>query len=76
MNITLHNCHLRHVQKKIIEIAWEIAKKHDNKKINSEHLLEAITRVPDCLAMRVLSNLGVDVIEIRQGILKLLENGK
>ena len=60
--------------KKIIEEAWEIAKLNNKTKINSEHLLEAITNVPDCLAMKVLENLGVDVIEVRQGILKLLKN--
>lgn len=60
--------------KKIIEEAWEIAKLNNKTKINSEHLLEAITNVPNSLAMKVLENLGVDVIEVRQGILKLLKN--
>ncbi len=58
--------------KKIIELAWNIAKSNKLNKINSEHLLEAITKVPNNIAMKVLSNLGVDVVEIKQGILKFL----
>lgn len=59
--------------KKILEIGWEKAKKHKNTKIASENLLWAITQTPDSVAMQVLSNLGVDVLEIKQGILKELE---
>ncbi len=62
--------------KKILEIAWEKAKKHKNTKIASENLLWAITKTPDSVAMQVLSNLGVDVLEINQGILKELEELK
>ena len=59
--------------KKLIEKAWNIANEKKMPKINSEHLLEAMTKMPDSVAMRVLTNLGVDVIEIRQGILNLLQ---
>lgn len=59
--------------KKILETAWEKAKKHKNTKIASENLLWAITQTPDSVAMQVLANLGVDVLEINQGILKELE---
>ena len=62
--------------KKILEIAWEKAKKHKNTKIASENLLWAITKSPDSVAMQVLANLGVDVIEIKQGILTELEKLK
>lgn len=62
--------------KKILEIAWEKAKKHKNTKIASENLLWAITQTPDSVAMQVLSNLGVDVLEVNQGILKELEELK
>ena len=62
--------------KKILEIAWEKAKKHKNTKIASENLLWAITQTPDSVSMQVLSNLGVDVLEINQGILKELEELK
>ena len=60
--------------KKIIEKAWELAKKYNCTKINSEHLLEAITTIPNSIAMRVLTNVGTDVVEIKQGILKLLND--
>ena len=62
--------------KKILELAWEKAQKHKNTKIASENLLWAITQTPDSVAMQVLSNLGVDVLEINQGILKELEELK
>jgi len=60
--------------KKILETAWEKAKKHKNTKIASENLLWAITKTPDSVAMHVLANLGVDVLEVKNGILKELEN--
>ena len=62
--------------KKILEIAWEKAQKLKNTKIASENLLWAITQTPDSVAMQVLSNLGVDVLEVNQGILKELEELK
>lgn len=55
--------------KKVLEIAWQLAKKRNDAKIASAHLLYAITTVPDCIAMKVLEQLGADVIEIKQGIL-------
>lgn len=61
--------------KKILEMAWDKAKKHSKPKIQSQHLLFAITKEPDCLAMSALENLGVDVIEINQGILKEIGYG-
>ena len=58
--------------KKILELAWKKAKKFNHPRIESEHLLLAITTEKECIAMKVLENLGVDALEIRQGILKLL----
>lgn len=55
--------------KKMLDIAYDAAKRHGKTKIVSEHLLYAITKQPDCLAMKVLENLGTDVLEIKQGIL-------
>ena len=60
--------------KKLLEIAWDKAKKFNQPRIESEHLLLGITNEKeDCMAMRVLENLGVDVLEIRQGILRAIE---
>lgn len=55
--------------KKVLEKAWELAKNRNEPKIESAHLLYAITTVPDCIAMKVLEQLGVDVMEIKQGII-------
>ena len=63
-----------HRARTIIEKAWEFAKKNNQEKIKSEHLLEAITIVTNSLAMRVLTNVGTDVLEIKQGILNLLND--
>jgi ATP-dependent Clp protease ATP-binding subunit ClpA len=59
--------------KKLLEIAWEKAKKYRSQRIESEHLLLGITKEKECMAMKVLQSLGVDVLEIRQGILKGIE---
>ncbi len=59
--------------KRMLDMAYEAAKKHGKAKIVSEHLLYAITKQQDCLAMKVLEALGTDVLEIKQGILKELE---
>lgn len=55
--------------KKVLETAWQVAKRRNEPKIESAHLLYAITTVPDCVAMKVLEQLGVDVVEIKQGII-------
>ncbi|MFA7658992.1 MAG: Clp protease N-terminal domain-containing protein [Candidatus Gastranaerophilaceae bacterium] len=56
--------------KKILETAWLTAKKYNQPRILSEHLLYAITTEPSSVAMKALAQLGVDALEIRQGILK------
>jgi ATP-dependent Clp protease ATP-binding subunit ClpA len=56
--------------KKVLEVAWEKAKKYNRPRILSEHLLYAITTERSSVAMKALEQLGVDAVEIRQGILK------
>lgn len=56
--------------KRVLETAWEHAKKADKTKIESSDLLWAITTEPDSLAMQALEMLGTDVVEIREGIKK------
>ena len=58
--------------KRLLEMAWHNAKKHNKQKIEPEHLLMAIVQLKDCVAMKVLENLGVDAIEIKEGIAKEL----
>ena len=56
--------------KRVLETAWEYAKKQNKTKIESSDLLYAITTEPDSLAMQALEQLGTDVVEIREGIKK------
>lgn len=42
--------------------------KRNETKIYSEHLLQAIVSMPDSLAMKVLTILGTDALEVKQGI--------
>lgn len=55
--------------KRLLEMAWIEAKKYKKPRIESEHILLAIIRLKDCIAMKVLTKLGVDAIEIKQGVL-------
>ena len=61
--------------KKLLEVAYETAREHKRNKIKSENLLYGITKMPDCVAMQVLTALGSDVLEIRQGIKQELLGG-
>lgn len=59
--------------KRVLEVAWQKAKKYKRPRILSEHLLYALTTEPSSVAMKALEQLGVDAVEIRQGILKEIE---
>ncbi|MFA6989643.1 MAG: Clp protease N-terminal domain-containing protein, partial [Candidatus Gastranaerophilaceae bacterium] len=59
--------------KKIIELASDEAKKFNKKQIESEHILLGIINEKDCIANKVLETLGVDAIEVKQGILKKIK---
>ena len=61
--------------KKMLEVAYETAQEHKRNKLKSENLLYGITKMPNCLAMKVLTNLGTDVLEIQQGIKQELLGG-
>ncbi|MBQ8634910.1 hypothetical protein IJ425_02000 [bacterium] len=61
--------------KKMLEVAYQTAREHNRNKIKSENILYGITKMPNCLAMQVLSNLGTDVLEIQQGIKQELLGG-
>ena len=56
--------------KRILETAWDYAKKANKTRIESSDLLWAITTEPESLAMQSLEQLGTDVVEIREGIKK------
>ncbi|NLF82645.1 MAG: ATP-dependent Clp protease ATP-binding subunit, partial [Candidatus Gastranaerophilales bacterium] len=55
--------------KRVITLAWMKARKLGKPTYSSEHLLLAITKEKESIAMKVLENLGVDTVEITQGIL-------
>lgn len=59
--------------KRVLEKAWELAKQDDKTKIESAHMLLALTTEPDSLAMKALETLGVDAVEIREGVKKFQE---
>ena len=59
--------------KRVLESAWEIAKKANKTKIESSDLLWAITTETSSTAMQVLEQLGTDILEIREGIKKHLQ---
>ena len=54
--------------KLILEDAWNIAKSKNKTKTTADDLLLAICNQSDSLAMKALSRLGVDALEIRQGL--------
>ena len=56
--------------KRVLETAWELAKKDNKEKIESAHMLLALTTEPDSLAMKALEQLGVDAVEIKEGVKK------
>lgn len=59
--------------KRVLETAWELAKKDHKQKIESAHMLLALTTEPDSLAMKALEQLGVDAVEIKEGVKKFQE---
>lgn len=59
--------------KLILEDAWNIAKAQNKTKTTADDLLIAICNQPDSVAMKALSKLGVDTLEIRQGLKNRLE---
>ncbi len=60
--------------KLILEDAWNIAKSQNKSKTTADDLLIAICNQPDSVAMKALTRLGVDELEIRQGIKNKLES--
>ena len=61
----------------LIRVRFNILKvgKKGVNNIKSENILYGITKMPNCLAMKVLANLGTDVLELQQGIKQELLGG-
>ena len=62
--------------KLILEDAWNIAKSQNKTRTTADDLLVAICNQPDSVAMKALSKLGVDALEIRQGIKNRITNSR
>ena len=56
--------------KRVLEAAWEFANKEHKSRIESSHMLLALTTEPTSVAMKALEQLGVDAVEIKEGIKK------
>lgn len=56
--------------KRVLEAAWKFAKQEHKSRIESSHMLLALTTEPTCLAMKALEILGVDAVEIKEGVKK------
>ena len=56
--------------KRILELAFHEARGHKQEYIGTEHILLAIMREPDCIAVRVLVELGVEMQRLYNEILK------
>ena len=59
--------------KRVLETAWELAKKDHKQKIESAHMLLALTTEPNSLSIKALEQLGVDAVEIKEGVKKFQE---
>ena len=57
----------------VLEDAWRIANSSNKNKIEAHDVLLAMCNIQSSLAMKTLSQLGVDVLEIRQGIKNKLD---
>ncbi len=74
-NYDAKNVSLSPRAKQVIDNAWQIAKNSKKNRIDSEHILNGIIKVQDCVANRVLEELGVDSLEVINGIERKLSQG-
>ena len=56
--------------KRVLELAFHEARGHKHEYIGTEHILLAIMREPDCIAVRVLVELGVDMQRLYNEVVK------
>ncbi len=61
--------------KKILEVSKTVARQLGLNYIGTEHMLYALLRERECIANRLLSEMGVDYQKIQQGIIGLAEQG-
>ncbi len=61
--------------KKILEVSKTVARQLGLNYIGTEHMLYALLRERECIANRLLAEMGVDYQKIQQGIIGLAEQG-
>lgn len=59
--------------RKLLVFAEEEARAFNHGEVDTEHLLLAITRMPQCRAFKILDNLAIDTERTRVEVLKVLE---
>ena len=60
--------------KRVLEKAWALAKEEHKSRIDSAHMLLALTTEPTSIAIKALEKLGVDTVEIKEGVKKFSNN--
>ena len=60
--------------KRVLEKAWALAKEEHKSRIESAHILLALTTEPTSIAIKALERLGVDTVEIKEGVKKFSNN--
>ena len=61
--------------KKILEISKALARQLQHNYVGSEHMLFALMRERECLANRILAELGLDFAKTEQAIMQIYQNG-
>lgn len=59
--------------KRVLELSWDVAKKHKHKKIDAEHLLLALIRENEGIAARVFENMHVDTDKLSTATISLFD---
>lgn len=58
--------------KRVLELSWDEARKLGHNYIGSEHLMLAILRENECVAYKVMQNLGVNFDEVQRRVMRLI----
>lgn len=60
--------------RKLLEIAYKIAKKHSSDRIGTEHLLLAILDEKDCVASKILTKIEADIATLRDNVITFIRS--
>lgn len=62
--------------KQVLELSQAIARQLGNNYVGSEHMLYALIKEDDCLANRIMQEMGIDLGEVEAAILELLNRSE